>query len=101
MPSAQRNSTSLFSKSSLGEFENILIWHFGWDYLEGQVKGYTTQKCTLEYLQNILNDQQDSDSDKAEQDTDADEEEQDTNEQVKKRELITFPCGIHCIEDFD
>ena len=85
MPSVQRNSASLISMSSPGEFENILISNFGQYYLKGQVKGYTTQKFTLEYLKNILDDQQDADSDEKKQDTDADEEKQDTDEQVKKR----------------
>lgn len=70
------DSTSLISKSSPGEFEKIFISHFGQSYLKGQVKGYTTWKCTLEYLQKKLDDQQD-----------ADEEEQDTDEQVKRKRI--------------
>jgi len=85
MSSVSRNSASLISKSCAGEFEQILTSNFGRDYIEGRVKGYDTQKCTLEYLKNILDDQQDVDSDEKKQDTDADEEKQDTHEEVKKK----------------
>ena len=73
-----QNSASLSSRSTPGEFKNILISNFNQRHL----KGYTTQKCTLEYL---LDDQQDADSDEKKQDTDADEQKQDTDEQVKKK----------------
>ena len=74
MPSADRDSTSLTSRSSPSEFEYIFTSNFGRNYLKSKVKRYNTQKCTLEYLQNILDDQQDADSDEGKQDTDADEE---------------------------
>ena len=74
MPSADRDSTSLTSRSSPSEFEYIFTSNFGRNYLKSKVERYNTQKCTLEYLQNILDDQQDADSDEGKQDTDADEE---------------------------
>ena len=74
MPSADRDSTSLISRSSPGEFEYIFTSNFGRNYLKGKVERYNTQKCTLEYLQNILDDQQDANSDEGKQDTDADDQ---------------------------
>ena len=74
MPSADRDSTSLISRSSPSEFEYIFTSNFGRNYLKSKVERYNTQKCTLEYLQNILDDQQDADSDEGKQDTDADED---------------------------
>ena len=70
MPSADRDSTSLISRSSPSEFEYIFTSNFGRNYLRSKVERYNTQKCTLEYLQNILDDQQDA----GKQHTDADKE---------------------------
>ena len=97
MPSADRDSTSLISRSSPGEFEYLFASNFGRNYLKTKVERYNAQKCTLEYLQNILDDQQDADSDEGKQDTDADDQQDadsdegkqdtDADEKVKKQKV--------------
>ena len=87
MPSTQRDSTSLISKSSPGDFEKMFTVNFDKSCIKGEVKDYTTQKCTLKDLQKEIEkmDNQRQDADEEEEETDEEEEEPDGK--VKKRRI--------------